>query len=102
MNAIARWEDVLATQPGNELARFSLAKALYDVGRHAEALEHFNVALSKRPDWMVAQILAGRCHLAMGDRPEARKAFERARQLAIDQDHQGPREEMAQLLAGLQ
>lgn len=98
---IARWEGLLAAQPSNDLARFSLAKALFDAERHAEALRHLNTALQHKPDWMVVQILVGRCHLALDQPAEARAAFERARQLAIDQDHQGPRAEMEQLLAEL-
>lgn len=98
---IARWEQVLATQPANELARFSLAKALFDSERYAEARDQLVTALERRPDWMVVQILLGKCHLSLGDREAARDAFVRARQLAVDQDHVGPREEMDQLLAEL-
>jgi Flp pilus assembly protein TadD len=101
MDPIARWEGILATQPDNDLARFSLAKALFDSGRMVEARDHFAVALHKKPDWMVVQILLGRCELSLGNTPAARAAFEKALQLAIAQDHDGPRAEMEQLLADL-
>lgn len=87
--------------PENELAWFSLGKALYDAGRHAEAREPLNKALARNPDWMVAQILVGRCELAGGDRVAARSAFERALRLAVEQNHEGPRTEMEQTLAEL-
>lgn len=96
---LEHWEKVVAAQPSNELARFSLAKALFDVGRFADARGHLEWALARRPDWMVVQILIGKCHQALGEGAAAREAFMRARQLAIEQDHQGPREEMDQLLA---
>jgi Flp pilus assembly protein TadD len=101
MSTIDRWEKTVATQPNNELARFSLAKALFDAGRFAEAREHFAFALARKPDWMVVQILLGRCELSLGNTAAARTAFERALRLAIEQDHQGPRAEMEQLLAEL-
>ncbi|HEY1174433.1 MAG TPA: molecular chaperone DnaJ [Verrucomicrobiae bacterium] len=84
--------------PGNEMARFSLGKALFDAGLFAEAKEQLVVALQKKPDWMVVQILIGKCDLQAGDRVAAKQAFERALQLAIEQNHEGPREEMEQVL----
>jgi tetratricopeptide (TPR) repeat protein len=102
MSTIDRWKKTLADQPNNELARFSLAKALFDAGRFDEAREHLAAALARKPDWMVVQILLGRCELSLGNTPAARASFERALRLAIEQDHQGPRAEMEQLLADLQ
>lgn len=98
---IARWEKALAAQPANELARFSLGKALFDAGRFAEAREHLERALAGKPDWMVVQILVGRCRLAEGDREAAREAFRRAHGLAVAQHHEGPQAEMEALLADL-
>jgi Flp pilus assembly protein TadD len=97
--AINRHRSMVEKFPGNEMARFSLGKALFDAGQFAEAKEQFLAALQKKPDWMVVQILIGKCELQAGDRPAARQAFERALQLAIEQNHEGPREEMEQVLA---
>lgn len=96
---IERWERAVSAQPGNDLARFSLAKALFDAGRHAEAKGHFETALSRKPDWMVVQILLGRCHLALGDTASARGAFQKGLDLAIAQHHEGPQAELEQLLS---
>lgn len=98
---ITRWEKTVAAQPANDLARFSLAKALYDAGRFGEARPHLEAALGKKPDWMVVQILLGRCHLALENRSAARASFERALKLAIDQHHEGPQAEMEAVLADL-
>ena len=98
---IARHEQTVRQFPQNELARFSLGKALFDAGRFAEAREHLTVALQKKPDWMVVQILVGKCQQALGDREAARTAFERALKLAVDQHHEGPQMELEQLLEDL-
>lgn len=98
---IARHEKVLAIHPNNELARFSLAKAWFDLGEFDRAKAHFEVALASKPDWMVVQILLGKCELSLGHREQALSAFQRARQLALEQHHDGPLQEMDELIAGL-
>ena len=98
---IERYTKLLDQYPTNELARFSLGKAYFDVGAFARAREQFELALAKRADWMVAQILLGKCELALGNPDAAKQAFERARKLAIDQNHEGPLSEIEALLADL-
>ncbi len=100
-DAIARHEKMVAQFPQNELARFSLGKALFDAQAFAPAKEHLSVALAKKPDWMVVQILLGKCELSLGDQAAAKTAFQRALQLALDQHHEGPQAEMEQALAEL-
>ncbi len=100
-DSVARYSQMVAQHPANELARFSLAKALFDQGEPDHAKPHFEEALVRRPDWMVAQILLARCHLATGNRELARTAFERARQLAIEQNHEGPLAELNSVLSEL-
>jgi len=97
--ALIRHRKLLEQYPNNELARFSLGKAYFDLGQFSEAKEHFAIALSRKPDWMVVQILIGKCELALGDKMAAKAAFERAKQLAIAQNHEGPLAEMEQILA---
>lgn len=87
--------------PDNELARFSLGKRYFDLGNFSEAKKQFQIALARKPDWMVAQILIGKCELALSDKVAAKIAFERARKLAIEQNHEGPLAEMESLLAEL-
>ncbi len=100
-DAMDRKRELVRQHPANELARFSLGKALFDEGAFAGAREHLGVALERKPDWMVVQILLGKCALAMGDRDGARAAFERARRLAVAQHHEGPLAEMEQALVDL-
>ncbi len=92
---------MVAQFPGNELARFSLGKALFDAGDFALAKDQLAVALNRKPDWMVVQILIGKCERALGNKACAKAAFERALQLALDQSHEGPQMEMEEALAEL-
>lgn len=102
MDVLERHRQMVERFPENELGRFSLGKALFDLGRHGEAEEHLKVALRKKPDWMVVQILIGKCALELGRRAEAIAAFGRARDLAVSQHHEGPLAEMEGLLEDLQ
>lgn len=97
---LAKQRALVARHPENELARFSLGKALYDRGELVEAREHLRVALSKRSDWMLVQILLGKIELQTGNPAGARAAFLAARQLALDQHHEGPLAELDELLSG--
>ena len=101
-DAIARYQKMLDQNPTNEFAHFSMGKALYDAGDFLTAKKHFEAALENKPTWMVVQILIGKCELSLGNRDLARRAFEKGRQLAVDQAHDGPREEMEQMLAELE
>ena len=100
--AIERHKKLLEQFPDNELARFSLGKAYFDSGDLAAAREQFEIALAKKPEWMVVQILIGKCELGLGDKAKAKAAFERAKQLAIEQNHEGPLAEMEQMLDELE
>ena len=98
---LARQRQMVAQHPQNELARYSLGRALFDRGEFMEAKLHLQLALEKKPDWMVVQILLGTCDLELGDRAAAMTAFQRARDLAIAQHHEGPLAEMEALLSEL-
>ncbi len=98
---LARQRQMVEKHPSNELARFSLGKALYDRGEYAAAREQFVLAVERRADWMVVQILIGKCDLALGRRAEAVVAFERGLALAVEQHHEGPQTELEELLADL-
>ena len=100
-DAVTRWQKLVEQQPNHELARFSLGKALFDLGQFAAAKTHFQIALAKKPDWMVVQILLGKCDLALGDTVAAKAAFTSALQLALAQHHEGPQAELEELLRDL-
>jgi Flp pilus assembly protein TadD len=100
-DSLARQRQMVEQFPDNELARFSLGKGLFDQSNFQEARDHLEKALLKRPDWMVVQILIGKCALELGDRAAGRVAFERALALAIKQHHEGPQNELEFLLSEL-
>jgi Flp pilus assembly protein TadD len=98
---ITRYESKVAENPENELARFSLGKALFDAGRYAEAETHLKAALGKREDWMVVVILLAQCAEQRADKDEARSLFTKALELAVTQHHEGPEAEIRASLAAL-
>jgi Flp pilus assembly protein TadD len=98
---IARYGGLLAKRPNDELLRFSLGKALYDAGRYADAEEQLRLALAAKPDWMVVTMLLAQCALRRDDAAGAKALYEKALQFAIDQDHEGPEQEIRAALAKL-
>ena len=87
--------------PDNDLSRFNLAQAYFDAADYAHASEHLRALCQKKPDWMVVHILLGKCQLAAGELAPAKSTLEHALQLAIAQHHDGPREELTELLKTL-
>ena len=87
--------------PENDLSRFNLAQAYVDANDHASAVEHLRPLCEKKADWMVAHIQLGKSLIALGRSAEARPILGHALQLAIAQHHDGPRDELTELLGTL-
>ena len=87
--------------PENEMFRFSLAQALVEESRPAEAIPHLQFCISRKSDWMMARILLGKALLATGRPDAARPELEAALHLAIEQNHETPEAELRALLADL-
>ena len=98
---ITKYEGLLEQRPNDELILFSLGKALYDAKRIPEAEKHLEAALAAKPDWMVVTMLLAQCALRRNDTAEAKALYEKALQFAIDQDHEGPEQEIRAALARL-
>ncbi len=98
---IAKYETLLRQRPKDELLLFSLGKALYDAGRLPEAESRLTAALQAKPDWMVVTMLLAKIALQRNDAAAARAHYESALKLAIDQEHEGPEEEIRAALAKL-
>lgn len=92
---------LVARQPDNEMFRFSLAQALLDEGRPAEAVPHLEYCVSRKADWMVARIRLGQALVRLGRKDEARPWLEAALQLAVAQQHEDPERELRAMLAEL-
>jgi Flp pilus assembly protein TadD len=101
MNAISRYQSLIEDQPDNELLHFSLGKALFDAQRFPEAEIHLRLALEKKTDWMVVAMLLAQCAMKREDTASAKSYYEYALPLAIEQHHEGPEQEIRELLAVL-
>jgi predicted Zn-dependent protease len=97
----ARFAALVASQPDNEMFRFSLAQALLKEGRPADAIPHLEICARKKADWMVPRILLGKALVELGRKAEARPALEEALQLAVDQQHEDPERELRAILADI-
>ena len=87
--------------PDNDLSRFNLAQAYVDANDYATAVEHLRTLYEKKPQWMVVHFQLGKSLIALGRSVEAKPILEHALQLAIAQHHDGPREELEELLKSL-
>lgn len=97
-----QFQALVARFPDNELHRFSLAQALVNEDRAAEALPHLEWCRARRADWMVPRILLGKALLAAKRRDEAKAVLLEALRLAIEQRHETPEAELRALLAELE
>ncbi len=95
---ISRFHSMLADDPDNELAWFSLGQALFETKRLAEAEAAFGRAVELQPDLMMAWYRRGQCLIALGRPAEARPYAEETLKLAIAQNHVGPRGDAEDLL----
>jgi Flp pilus assembly protein TadD len=98
---IDRFAALVAKNPQNELARFSLGSALFESGRFADAEPHFAKALALKGDWVMAYILRARCLIRIGRVDEARPLLATGRQHSLAQHHEAPVEEIDEILAEL-
>jgi len=96
-----RYQNLVASNPENELFRFSLGQALMDEGEEIGAIEAFDHCLSKKPEWMMASILRGKCLLSLNRNDDAKTELQNSLQLAIDQYHETPEAEVRKLLMNL-
>ena len=99
---IAKWQAIVDRSPDDELARFTLARACFDAGRLDAAAAEFERVVAQKEDWMMAWILLGRCRMELGEKDRARAALERARALAVAQNHSDPLIEIDELCEELE
>lgn len=76
------WKATLAANPGCYMCHTNYGRLLYDRGRVAEAVEHFEAALRVKPDNVLALLNLARVADESGDLPAAAERLEQA--LAIE------------------
>lgn len=89
----------LEENENNLLTRFSLAQAYFESGDYKNSIEHLDICVSKRGDWMVAFLLLAKALIANGKKSDARSPLEKTILLAQEQGHEDPEEEAKTLLA---
>jgi Flp pilus assembly protein TadD len=85
--------------PENMLFRFSLGQALYEEGDTLASIKQLQVCAGSRDDWMLPRILLGKALIENGRSEEAEPILRAALQLAVDQRHDEPAEELRNILA---
>ncbi len=84
--------------PENKLFRFSLSKILFDQEQFHEAIPHLEKCIQLQDDWMLAYILLGKSLLQCKQADKAIGVLEKALKLAVDQNHDDPKNEILGLL----
>ena len=98
---VDKWKQVCEQRPTDELARFTLAKALYDAQRFEEAVPEFQRAIDVKPDRLMAHVFLAKSLVELGQGAPAVVVLKRARELALEQDHSEPLAEIDDLLEEL-
>lgn len=88
-------------EPENKLFRFSLSKIYFDNGLYKESLPHLEKCAELQEDWMLPRILLGKAMIELGKLKDADRILKQALDLAINQNHEDPRDEVLKLLEGL-
>ena len=91
----------VTAHPDNMLFRFSLGQALYEEGAVVDSIPHLQLCADSKKDWMLPRILLGKALLQQGQPKAARPILENALQLAIEQRHESPAEELNTILADI-
>jgi len=84
MQGIMMLREVLAKDPKNELALFSLGMLSVQSGQNDKAVERLNKLVAINPDNIQAQLLLGVALMNLGEKVKARAQFEKVKKM--DQD----------------
>ena len=70
---IARFENMTAADPSNDMAHFSLGTAYLEAQKYQEAILSFEASIALNPDMTRAMELCGSAYMQMGNVEEAKK-----------------------------
>src|SRR5262245_52745908 len=98
---ITQFRKMANDDPTNELAHFSLGRALADAGEHEEAVDSYRRAIERNPNISKVYHLLATSLLKLNEREAAVTALTAGVKVADARGDQMPRREMAALLAEL-
>jgi Fe-S cluster biosynthesis and repair protein YggX len=98
---IARFENMTAADPDNDMAHFSLGSAYLQVGRAAEAAASLERCIALNPDMSKAYQLAGQAMIDAGWEDRAAALLRRGYEVAAGKGDVLPRDAIAGLLERL-
>ncbi len=98
---IAQFQKMATEDPENEMAHFSLGRALQDAGRYAEAARSFVECTRVAPGMSKAYELAAKCYLEDGETDHAAQIAEVGYVKAAEQGDRMPRDAMGEILDSL-
>ncbi|MBX3387451.1 MAG: Fe(2+)-trafficking protein [Phycisphaeraceae bacterium] len=98
---IAQFQNMAQADPDNEMAHFSLAGALVQAGRHAEAAESYLRCTELAPTMSKAYQLGAEALLAVGDKERAGQIAIRGYTIAAERGDLMPKRALAELLERL-
>lgn len=73
---------LLQRDPDNPMVLYSLGTELFKEQRYSEAREYLGRAVENKPDYSVAYRMLGRAHYELHEDAEARRVFEKGREVA--------------------
>jgi Fe-S cluster biosynthesis and repair protein YggX len=98
---IAQFQNMAQADPENEMAHFSLGKALMDAGRHAEAAASFVKCTELAPQMSKAFQLAAECLVKVGDVDMGAQLATRGYTIAAERGDLMPKNALGDLLKSL-
>lgn len=98
---IAQFQNMAQADPDNEMAHFSLGKALFDSGRFAEAAPSFLRCTELVPQMSKAFQMAAECYLKSGDSNMAAQLAVRGYTIASERGDFLPKNALADMLKSL-
>jgi len=98
---IARFRNMVAGDPDDDLAHFRLAQMLMEDGQYGEAITLFKRTLEINPAFSRAFQYLGECYLKAGQTDDAVQTLTTGWQVANERGDRVPREAMEKLLVSL-
>lgn len=98
---LEQFKQMVAEFPDAPMAHFSLGKVHLERREYAEAVKSMAEAVRLDPEYAAALVALGEAHVGAGQAAQAREVWQRARAVALSQNHASLAEEVDERLAEL-